>query len=939
MKDLSAKTSSSFSWAAFQSHIRYLGTEDQKKIREAFELGATMHDGQLRKSGEPYFTHPIAVAHILADMGGDADTIIAALLHDALEDTELSEDEIEERFGKNVRRMIDALTKLDDADLSERPTLTGQIETIRKLFTFMQEDVRIMVIKLVDRLHNMQTVEFLPEEKRRALAQETQDVYVKIADRLSLQDLRDELAELCHGVLEPEVLQGMLRIRSESERRAERVIGEMKKAIALVRESVPIELVYEPSRFRKLRKLYEAGGSTVTGVAPFSIAFVCADIATCYQTLGALHQCWRREVLSFQDFINAPMINGYQGLHTTMILEDGTRVRCKIRTREMNAYARSGIATKCFGGRPMGLPSYLGWSKRISPLAEGTSERSDDFWESLQSDILGESIMVYGPGDQAMLLPEGATVLDSAFYFLGDQALRVKSMRMDGKEVALQTLVTNAATVEVDLARKRVVDRTWLTWVSTGLSQTKIREALGAEPREKKVEEGRRLLEMVILEKKKGLLAEFSEKSLQMNMNSIGFSSLEDGYVAIAEGRVAAAAVARSLFEKNATGVPELQKNRAYNLKFMVKKDDFATLNRLVNVYAKHYANIRGIRIHPFSISGMRRFRMIARMSIDEAELLKEEVVAAGGFHVQLFHSASSVFPTIALPVLSILWGLDCLLGKKLVLAGVSPFDLTFLRFSVLFFMSFTYLVFVRLLASSTSVRFKKLSPFNVYLFISGGAIFATALTSYIAIQTISVLTYALCMNIGVVGAFAYRNARSPSRSIPFLITSIGFILTTFVLLFLDTQSLLSLPALASIGCGVFFALYSISSGKYQEQESVRSRYPEFICYFSFLALILSSFFVLESGFSLAYSPLLPPSIAFVTFLTALPYIIYFELLKYHGGQVAGRYIPLFLLVIFAGDILLYGTKGPVLLVPIIFAAAWAYWYKDVELLPTGAQD
>ena len=163
--------------------------------------------------------------------------------------------------------------------------------------------------------------------------------------------------------------------------------------------------------------------------------------------------------------------------------------------------------------------------------------------------------------------------------------------------------------------------------------------------------------------------------------------------------------------------------------------------------------------------------------------------------------------------------------------------------------------------------------------------------------------------------------------------TSFCFVLTTLVLLFLDTGSLVSLPALAGIGCGVFFTIYSISSGRYQEQESVRSRYPVFICYFSFLALVLSSFFIVESGFSLMRSPLLLPSIAFVTFLTALPYIIYFELIKHHGGQVAGRYIPLFLLVIFIGEIFLYGSRGPVLLIPLLFAAAWAYWYRDVELL------
>jgi len=920
------QTSSSFSWAAFQSHIRYLGTEEQKKTKEAFELGAEMHAGQTRRSGEPYFTHLIAVAHILADYGGDADTIIVALLHDALEDTSLSEDEIEERFGANVRRMIDALTKLDDADLLERPTLTGQVETIRKLFTFMQDDVRIMVIKLADRLHNMQTIEFLPEEKRQALAQETQDVYVKIADRLSLQDLRDELAELCHGVLNPEVLQGMLQIRSESERRAQRVIGEMKKAIALVQESVPIELLYESSRFRKLRKLYEAGGSTVTGVAPFSIAFICADIATCYQTLGALHQCWRREALSFQDFINAPMINGYQGLHTTMILEDGTRVRCKIRTRDMHAYARKGITTRCFDGRPMGLPSYLGWSQRISPLAEGTADRSEDFWESLQSDILGESIMVYGPGDQSMLLPEGSTVLDGAFHFLGDHALRLKSMRMDGKEVALQTPLTNAATIEVDLAKKRTVERAWLTWVRTGLALAKIREGLGAEPREKKAEEGRELLSAVMLRSKKVLLAEFAEEGLRETMAMLGFSSLEEGFIALAEGKLEPESVVDILFPARKEGRKEKSmSHHRYRIRFVVQSNDSATLRRLVDVYDHFHLTLQDIRILPVPFSAVRRFSINADFSDEERRKFEHDIVAAGGMDVRCEQVRFVWHQRLAIASIVLLWGLDPVVAHELLSGPITILDLTLMRFLV-FFAAANILC----AANHHIVRqkFKPLSPFHPLLLVSGSALFITGIATYAALTFISPTQYILLIiGLGVTLTSLIRSVTDRKYWIAPAAVLAVCIAGVVAAVFFQGFSLIGI--LFAALSAVSFGFYTEVSRRYQEEEAkVRARYPVYLFWLSLVALLCSlPLLPYTHLLSLPWSAL--GAMALFSFVFVfLPYGLYYTLVRSIEATALDRQLLFVCCATMVGEILITRSLAPLVALPVL-ATLW--WWENTQ--------
>jgi len=934
MKGSHAKASSSFSWAAFQSHIRYLGTEEQKKVHEAFELGAKMHEGQLRKSGEPYFTHPIAVAHILADMGGDADTIIVALLHDALEDTDLSEDEIEEKFGKNVQRMIDALTKLEDADLSEQPTLTGQIETIRKLFTFMQEDVRIMVIKLVDRLHNMQTIEFLSEEKRRALAQETQDVYVKIADRLSLQDLRDELAELCHGVLTPELLQGMLKIRSESERRAQRIIGEMKKAIALVQGGSRVELLYEPSRFRKLQRLYEAGGSTVTGVSPFSIVFICADTATCYQTLGALHQCWQREVLSFQDFINAPMINNYRGLHTTMILEDGTRVRCKIRTREMHEYARRGIATMCFQNRPMGLPSFLGWSKRISPLSERTSERSEDFWESLQSDILGESIVIYGPGDQTILLPEGATALDGAFYFFSEKALRLRSVKIDGREVSFQAPLTNATSLDVEFSKHRTFSREWLAFVKTGLASSVIRDGLTERSRGQKVEEGRSLLDANMKEKKKGFLAEFKEEYVRSKVATVGFSSLEEALIAIAEGKVEASQIANAILlranqARPTRRTPDTSTPKRYKVSFDLPNDNIGALRQLVDIYDEYRSHIHGIRIYPLPFVGKRRYVFNAVFSEKEREDYKSAVTAIVGDKVSVIQTSEYWWLRLALPLLIVLWSLDCLVAKMIVDAGASPYDLTVLRFGILLMLSTGYFASSRLTPQGKESSIKLISPFDRALLVSVIGLFCTAFFTYLALQSISVISYAVFITFGTVLAFmpSLKGFERSHRTFLFLLSTIVLGISSLLVLFQE-EPFHSLGPWAGLGAGLSFALYSLASTRYQLEHSIRSRYPIFVFFLALFSFVLSLPLLFLSGFSLLSSPLLLPAILFLTLLTSSPYALYYQLLKRQGVAMTGHVIPLFFPLVVLGQFMISGEWTWLSLLPIAASIGWAFSYR-----------
>jgi GTP diphosphokinase / guanosine-3',5'-bis(diphosphate) 3'-diphosphatase len=933
-KHTQAARAQPFSWAAFQSHVRYLPTAAQDKIRMAFELGTEVHGDQMRQSGEPYFSHPIAVANILADMHADADTITVALLHDALEDTPLSEDEIEERFGKTVYGMIQALTKLEAEDVEQQPTLNEQIESIRKLFTAMKEDVRIMVIKVVDRLHNMQTIQYLPEDKQLALAQETNDVYVKIADRLAMREVRDELTELCLTVLEPDILVQLLALRAANEKRALSIVGSMKKALLMTQSSLRIDPCYERNRFRNLRAQLKAGGSAVTGVTALTVVFVCEDIPRCYQTLGALHQTWRREVLSFEDFINAPMINGYRGLHTTVILEDGTRIRCKIRTREMDEYAQRGVTTLCFDSKAIGLPSYMSWGQRISPLSEDTLERSEEFWDSLQSDILGESITVHGMDDRALQLPEGSTALDAAFYFYGEKALKIAVIRIDGEEVPLHAELGNGVSLDVNFGKSSTVHRQWLQWVHTGLAVAKIREFLSQFPREKKITEGKRLLGYIMTERRKGLLAEFEEESMQQRMQILGYPSFNDGLIALAEGRVDPEEIYGAIFTPQLVsakyGIGSDRTDRQlYVASFVVQKDNVATLMKLVDIYGLYREHFKSIRILPFAFSWLLRFFVVASFTPQERESFSRDVESITFSKVTITDLRKFIWLYVALPLIVVLWGLDCVFGKKLILAGVHPFDLTLLRFAVLFLLSSSYLL-CSLHSSEGGAQRKKLTPFHKDLLLSGFAIFATALCSYLAVQYISIMTYALCMNLGsMITFFVSEDVKRYHRSL--LVFGLLFIVLPFFLLIQETGSFLSIGSLAGLGSGIGFALYSVASSRYQVEESVHSRYPVFVFYFSVVAFLLSLSMFVFSGqpFVLATSPLFWPSLAFVTFLTAIPYILYFELLKREGVKLISKYIPLLLLVVFGGEILLYSNWHLLLIPPVILAVLWALFYRE----------
>ena len=870
-------------WNEFRSHIRHLSTVETDRIQQAFELAKKLHAGQKRQSGDPYFSHPLAVTHILADMHADADTLIAGLLHDTVEDTPITLHEIDTLFHGAVASLIDGLTKLLREDIGEKTTLDEQIETLRKIFTLMEQDVRIMVIKLVDRLHNMQTVEFLSPKNQEALARETSDIYVKIADRLCMQDLRDEMEALCMRVLHAKVFAELTGLRKEREQRGQQIIHKMQSRLSEGFASLGAQLVYEHPQWERLRLQRDTTGTAVTGLPAMIAIFICRDIDTCYQVLGALHQLWKREVMSFQDFINAPQVNGYRGLHTTIILEDGTRVRCKIRTNAMHDYARKGIATQCFSSAPQGLLTALPWTTRIAPLTKSTISRSQEFWESLKSDILGESIVIHGPADQAMQLPSGATALDGAFYLFGEDALLVTHIKLNGQPVDFRTPLKHADALDVILGKAFTGKREWLLWVKTNLATAKIRAALAStQTEEEKLLTGKAMLEKVMAEGKRGFIDEFREESLLPGLVLLGFSSLDDMYIALAEGHLEPQEAFRTLF-KRAREMPSTVQHKSIRLSFPLANLDI--ISGLVRVYQRHQKAYRKLRVWYNPLSGVCTARMQIALPEKRMQFFLHELHAAGALDLQVDPEATSFLRfSLAIIILLILWGFDPVMARILLLQQeITPIDLTIVRFWSLTGLSSALLLRHRfrkghLPEASLTLR----SP---SLWVSVLLLFFIALGSYFALRTTTPSQYTIPMtSAGLLLTSIVNRKRWFILGATWTLLIAGVALLVFFTPWPLEGVLLTLLAVAS------FSAFTIVSERHKRTEQVGARAAQYFFLLSILCAALTLPLLPLSMVGTLTPKTLLLMVGFSIVFAGLPYYIYYYLLSHKQIDFILRY-------------------------------------------------
>lgn len=466
-------------------------------IRQAYAYGMKMHEGQFRKSGEPYFTHPVAVAAILTEQHLDDATIITALLHDTIEDTKSTYSEVARLFGNEVAELVDGVTKLTNLQLSS--THTQQAENFRKLFMAMSKDLRVILVKLADRLHNMRTIKSMKPEKQAQKARETMEIFAPLAGRMGMQWMREELEDLSFKVLNPEARNSIMRRFLLLQRESGDVVHKITADIRLELDKVQIEAsVYGRAKkpYSIWRKMHEKdlAFSRLSDIYGFRV--ICGSVADCYRILGVIHQRWRAVPGRFKDYISQPKTNGYRSIHTTVSGRDGKRVEVQIRTREMHEVAEAGVAAHWSyrEGVRAKNPFAVDPAKWIATLTERFDEGDhDEFLENVKLEMYSDQVFCFTPKGDVVQLPRGATPLDFAYAIHTRIGNSTVSAKIDGIRVPLWTRLKNGQSVEIITAEGQRPQASWVDIVTTGRAKAAIRRSLREEDRGRFVRLGQEL--------------------------------------------------------------------------------------------------------------------------------------------------------------------------------------------------------------------------------------------------------------------------------------------------------------------------------------------------------------------------------------------------------------------------------------------------------------
>ncbi len=468
-------------------------------VRKAYIMAASAHHGQVRLSGEPYLSHPLAVAQILAGMRFDEASVAAGLLHDTVEDSTISIDQVDAEFGEEVADIVDGVTKISQISFETKEE--AQAENTRKMILAMANDIRVLIVKLADRLHNMRTLSFQKPHKQKLIAQETMDIYVPLANRLGLHLIKLELEDLSFAYLKPDIyaqITGWLETNQVVERRyIERVVARINEI--LNQNGVKAEVQGRVKNNYSIYKKMTSQSLTLDDMHDIMAFRVIVDtLQDCYGVLGLMHSQWKPVHGRFKDYISMPKANGYQSLHTTVIGPDGERIEIQIRTREMHRLAEHGVASHWLykeGGRvnPRDLEQFT-WLREIFDRQSMESD-SRDFMQSLRLDLFKDEVYVFTPRGDVKELPEGATPVDFAYLIHSQVGDTCAGAKINGKLVPLSTALKSGDTVEIITEASRKPSRDWLKFVKTAKARTRIQHYVRTEERERAVALGKEMLE------------------------------------------------------------------------------------------------------------------------------------------------------------------------------------------------------------------------------------------------------------------------------------------------------------------------------------------------------------------------------------------------------------------------------------------------------------
>jgi RelA/SpoT family (p)ppGpp synthetase len=529
----------------------YLPPLQIERVREAYEFGAERHEGQKRVSGEPYITHPVAVADILADLRLDGDTLVAAILHDIIEDTPTAKAEIVSIFGQVVADLVDGVSKLDQIQFKNRQE--AQAESFRKMLLAMVRDIRVIMVKLADRMHNMRTLGVMPSIKRRRIARETLEIYAPIAERLGLYAVKLELEDLGFRALYPYRYKVL-------ERELKRARGNQKEFVGKIAEAFKATLKKaeigggvegrEKHLYSIYKKMQSKGISLNEMVDVYGFRIIVDSADTCYRVLGLVHSLYKPMPGRFKDYIAIPRVNGYQSLHTTLFGPNGIPIEVQIRSEQMHRVAESGIAAhwkyktgdEALGG--IEADRAREWLTNLVQIQEGGS--SEEFLESVKVDLFPDKVYVFTPKGKILRLPSGATAVDFAYAIHTDVGNRCVAAKVDRRLVPLRTPLRNGQTVEIITAKGATPNPSWSGFLVTAKARAAIRQYLKNMKRGEAAELGRRMLG-IAMEEFSLNLKKIPQADIDAVVKELNLRDAEELYEKIGLGERLAPLVARRL--------------------------------------------------------------------------------------------------------------------------------------------------------------------------------------------------------------------------------------------------------------------------------------------------------------------------------------------------------------------------------------------------------
>nr|WP_202637861.1 bifunctional (p)ppGpp synthetase/guanosine-3',5'-bis(diphosphate) 3'-pyrophosphohydrolase [Bailinhaonella thermotolerans] len=528
---------------------------DVRLIERAYDVAAYHHRDQKRKSGDPYITHPLAVATILAELGTDDETLCAALLHDTVEDTAYSLEELRADFGDNIAQLVDGVTKLDKVKFGE----AAQAESVRKMVVAMSRDIRVLVIKLADRLHNMRTLRYLPRMKQEQKARETLEIFAPLAHRLGMNTIKWELEDLAFQTLYPGRYNEIARMVSERTPRRELFLQEVIENVSADLRDAKIQATVK-GRPKHYYSIYQKMIARDVGFDDIfdlvGIRVLVETVRDCYAALGTIHARWSPVPGRFKDYIAMPKFNMYQSLHTTVIGPEGKPVELQIRTRSMHHRAEYGVAAhwkykeETIGGLKGKPGSEVAWLRQLLDWQKETSDPGE-FLESLRFDLAVSEVFVFTPKGQVIALPEGATPVDFAYAVHTEVGHRCIGARVNGRLVPLESALSNGDTVEIFTSKSADAgpSRDWLNFVKSGRARNKIRQWFSKERRETAIEAGKDAIGRAMRKQNLPLQRLMSGESLIALARDLRYPDVSALYAAVGEGHVSAQTVVQKLVQ------------------------------------------------------------------------------------------------------------------------------------------------------------------------------------------------------------------------------------------------------------------------------------------------------------------------------------------------------------------------------------------------------